>query len=195
MNKNKAAALLLSSALLLAVALPVLPSLLNSSDFYGIAIDEAGLPLIGYQPPSDGLAIVFFGYRTCQTVCPVQMVNLIELSRRLKGNRVDFLFVTLDPENDTDEALEQMIKGLGDAFSFYRPDNYQAAQKLASSFDDFAVKQSRKPENPIAHSARFHVMTSDYRRRLVYPTPDLNLKLVEQDLRRLLREMNSEKSS
>ncbi|TYC58226.1 SCO family protein [Marinobacter sp. BW6] len=173
----------------------MLPSLLNNSGFYGMAIDEPGENLNGYRPPENGLAVIFFGYRQCGTVCPVQLVNLIDLSQRLKGAKVEFLFVTLDPENDTAEALRQTVAGLGHSFRAYRPDNHRAAQELASAYNDFAVKNGGEANDLIAHSARLHVVTSDFYRRLVYTTPDLNLELVEQDIRRLLKENNSESST
>lgn len=172
-----------------------MPSLLKDNGFYGMSIDQPGQQVIGYQPPANGLAVIFFGYRECGTVCPVQLVNLIELSKRLEGTDVEFLFVTLDPENDTSESLRQMVAGLGAAFRTHRPENHTAARKLAAAYNDFAIKQGHTSDGLIAHSARLHVVTSDFRRRLVYPTSDLNLELVEQDLRRLLKENDSESAT
>lgn len=192
MNRQTTSILLFAAAFLLAIALPVMPSLLNHSGFYGMALDEPGERLNDYQPPRNGLAFIFFGYRQCGTVCPVQLVNLMELSQRFHGADVEFLFVTLDPENDTPEALEQTTASLGEAFRAYRPENHRAAQKLASAYNDFAVKQVGTTKDLIAHSANLHVVTGDFRRRLVYTTPDLNLELVEQDIRRLLKENKSE---
>ena len=195
MNRKTTSILLFATAFLLALALPVMPSLLNNSGFYGMAIDEPGESLKGYQPPKNGLAVIFFGYRQCGTVCPVQLVNLLELSQRLKDAKVEFLFVTLDPENDTPEDLQQTTASLGEAFRSYRPETHQSAQKLASAYNDFAVKQGGAPSDYIAHSANLHVVTSDFRRRLVYATPDLKLGLVEQDIRRLLKEYDSESAT
>lgn len=192
MNRKTTSILLFATAFLLALALPVMPSLLNTSGFYGLAIDEPGENLTGYQPPKNGLAVIFFGYRQCGTVCPVQLVNLMDLSQRLKDAKVEFLFVTLDPENDTPEDLQQTTASLGEAFRSFRPETHQLAQKLASAYNDFAVKQGGAPSDYIAHSANLHVVTSDFRRRLIYTTPDLKLGLVEQDIRRLLKEYDSE---
>ena len=195
MNRKTTSILLFATAFLLVLALPVMPSLLNNSGFYGMAIDEPGESLKGYQPPKNGLAVIFFGYRQCGTVCPVQLVNLLELSQRLKDAKVEFLFVTLDPENDTPEDLQQTTASLGEAFRSYRPETHQSAQKLASAYNDFAVKQGGVSSDSIVHGARLHVVTSDFRRRLVYATPDLKLGLVEQDIRRLLKEYDSESAT
>ncbi|WP_088558772.1 SCO family protein [Marinobacter sp. es.042] len=195
MNKKYTAILLFVSAFVVAAALPVMPSLLNNDGFYGMAINEPGAAVGDYRPPEEGLAIIFFGYQQCGTVCPVQLVNLMELSQRLEGADIEFLFVTLDPENDTPELLQQTTRSLGKAFRAYRPKNHRAAQKLASAYNDFAVKQGSTADDLIAHSANLHVVTRDFRRRLVYTTPDLNLELVEQDLRRLLKDKKSESSA
>lgn len=194
MSKKVFAILLFSVALLLAVALPVMPSLLNKSGFYGMVLDEPGTAIGEYQPPEEGLVVVFFGYQQCGTVCPVQTVNLMDLGERLDGENIEFLFVTLDPENDAEDTLQRTVQSMGKSFRAFRPDSFATAQKLASAYNDFGVKQRQTPDNPIAHSAALHVVTPDFRRRLVYTTPDLNLELVEQDLRRLL-ENNSENSS
>lgn len=194
MRKKVSTILLFSAAFLLAAALPVMPSLLDNTGFYGMALDEPGTAIGDYRPPEEGLAIVFFGYQQCGTVCPVQSVNLMELGERLKGENVEFLFVTLDPENDTEDTLLRTIQSMGEAFTAHRPDSFTAAQKLASAYNDFSVKQGHTQVNPIAHSAALHVVTADFRRKLVYTTPDLNLELVEQDLRRLLND-NSESST
>jgi len=194
-NRKTTSILLFATAFLLALALPVMPSLLNNSGFYGMAIDEPGESLKGYQPPQDGLVVIFFGYRQCGTVCPAQLVNLLDLSQRLDDAKVEFLFVTLDPENDTAQDLQQTMASLGEAFRSYRPETHQSAQKLASAYNDFAVKQGGAPSDYIAHSANLHVVTSDFRRRLVYATPDLKLGLVEQDIRRFLKEYDSESAT
>ena len=192
MRKKVSTILLFSAAFLLAAALPALPSLLDNTGFYGMALDEPGTAIGDYRPPEEGIAIVFFGYQQCGTVCPVQSVNLMELGERLKGEKVEFLFVTLDPENDTEDTLVRTVQSMGEAFTAYRPDSFTAAQKLASVYNDFAVKQANRTKDLIAHSANLHVVTGDFRRKLVYTTPDLNLELVEQDIRRLLKENNSE---
>ncbi len=128
MRKKVSTILLFSAAFLLAAALPVLPSLLDNTGFYGMALDEPGTAIGDYRPPEEGIAIVFFGYQQCGTVCPVQSVNLMELGERLKGEKVEFLFVTLDPENDTEDTLVRTVQSMGEAFTAYRPDSFTAAQ-------------------------------------------------------------------
>jgi len=143
MGINSYKILLFTGALLLACALPVMPSLLNKPGFYGLVTDLPVPELPAELVPDKGLSVVYFGYRQCGTVCPVQLVNLLNLHQRLENTPVEFLFVTLDPENDSRDLLDQAMAGLGDGFRAYRPDSPRAAQNLALAFGDFAIRDTR----------------------------------------------------
>lgn len=52
--------------------------------------------------------LVFFGYSQCPDVCPTTLSKLTSVARRLgeKGEDMVVLYVTVDPERDTPEALK-----------------------------------------------------------------------------------------
>jgi protein SCO1/2 len=54
------------------------------------------------------VVLVFFGYSTCPDVCPTTLSKLSRVAKRLGENRmkVKTLYVTVDPERDTPEALK-----------------------------------------------------------------------------------------
>ncbi|TVP77670.1 MAG: SCO family protein [Gemmatimonadales bacterium] len=58
-------------------------------------------------------AVVFFGFSNCPDVCPATLLNLSraldELSNR-EQDRVQVLFVTVDPERDTPERLDDWME-------------------------------------------------------------------------------------
>jgi protein SCO1/2 len=59
----------------------------------------------------DKVVLLFFGYTSCQDVCPATLAHLQSLVRNL-GNAagdVQVLFVTVDPENDTADHLKQYL--------------------------------------------------------------------------------------
>lgn len=187
--------LLFAGAVVLACALPFMPSLLNKQGFYGLVTD---LPIQGFPTelvPDQGLSVVYFGYRQCGTVCPLQLVNLLNLHQRLDNMPVNFLFVTLDPENDSQALLDATMAGFGDGFRAYRPESSRAAQNLALAFGDFAIRDTRNDMTTLSHGARLYVVSPGPRRRLVYTSPDLNLDLVEKDIRQLLAAVTSDKES
>ena len=55
--------------------------------------------------------VIFFGYTQCPDVCPTTMTGMAEAMKLLGGNseKVQVLFVTVDPERDTPELLAQYV--------------------------------------------------------------------------------------
>jgi protein SCO1/2 len=59
----------------------------------------------------DKVVLIFFGYTSCQDVCPATLSHLQSLVRNLgaASDDVQVLFVTVDPENDTAERLKEYL--------------------------------------------------------------------------------------
>jgi protein SCO1 len=55
--------------------------------------------------------LVFFGFTHCPDVCPTALQQASEVLRALgpKGDRLRFLFVTIDPERDTAAVLKDYL--------------------------------------------------------------------------------------
>ena len=53
--------------------------------------------------------LVFFGYTHCPDVCPATLFEMKEIKSRLKDNSeyIEFLFITVDPDRDTQEQLSR----------------------------------------------------------------------------------------
>ena len=64
------------------------------------------------------VVFVFFGFTQCPDVCPTTMAELAEVRRRLgaDGNRVQGVFVSVDPERDTAPVLKAYLTGLDPSF-------------------------------------------------------------------------------
>jgi protein SCO1/2 len=184
-------AILLASAVLLALALPFMQGLVSAASvdggFYGYKTNLPVPALPGAAVPRNGLNVVFFGYRSCGTVCPLQLVNLQALEQQWRGQPVHFVFVTLDPENDSQPLLDVTMGALGQNFRAVRPSSFRHAQALAGHYGDFAARQAGNGGD-INHSARLYVVTEDNRRQLLYATPELDLARVNADLTRLLEQ-------
>ena len=62
--------------------------------------------------------VLFFGYTHCPDVCPTTLAQLAQ-ARRLLGpqaDRVQVLFVTLDPERDTPQLLARYVPAFDPSF-------------------------------------------------------------------------------
>jgi protein SCO1 len=55
--------------------------------------------------------VVFFGYTQCPDICPTTLTTMKDVMRLLgpKADRVQVLFVTVDPERDTPEVLANYV--------------------------------------------------------------------------------------
>ena len=84
------------------------------------------------------VVVVFFGYTQCPDVCPTSMVELAEVKKLLgkDGERLQGLFVTVDPARDTPEVLKAYMGNFDPTFlalSAATPD------KLAQLAKDYKV--------------------------------------------------------
>lgn len=200
--------LLLSlSVAVLLFALPFLPGLLNGSDFYGLQRGQSLSAELWQPPAADSvpdtqpeLDLVFFGYLQCGTVCPQQLVNLKQLHDRLQGQPVRFLFVSLDPQRDTQAELDQAMSALGPGFQALRPASDRAARQLMLAFNEGAARYASDngPQGSgydFDHSGFLHVVRRSGVLELTYTSSVLDLNRVEQDLMHLLARNNGRSDS
>ena len=62
--------------------------------------------------------VIFFGFTQCPDVCPTSMSELAEAKRLLgpDGDRLQGLFVSVDPERDTPEVMKQYVSHFDPSF-------------------------------------------------------------------------------
>jgi len=102
------------------------------------------------------VTVVFFGYTQCPDVCPTTMVELAQVKKSLgkDGERVQGLFVSVDPERDTPEILKAYMASFDPSFIALRGTPEQA-QAAAKEFKVFFAKVPGKTEGSytIDHTA------------------------------------------
>lgn len=76
---------------------------------------------------SGKLVVVFFGYTQCPDVCPTTMQELAEVKHLLgpDGDKLQAVFVTVDPERDTTELLKAYVENFDASFVALRPTQEQ----------------------------------------------------------------------
>ena len=113
--------------------------------------------------------VVFFGYTQCPDVCPTTLVELATVKKQLgaDGDRVQGIFVTVDPERDTPELLKAYVDNFGAGFIALRgtPEETLAAAK---HFKVFFTKVPGKTEGSytIDHTAGSYLFDPQGRVRL-----------------------------
>lgn len=85
---------------------------------------------------------LFFGYTQCPDICPTNLLTMAEVMRQLgpDAQRVQVLFVTVDPERDTQALLAQYVPAFDARFIGLRGD-LPATEAVAKEFRVFYQKQ------------------------------------------------------
>jgi protein SCO1/2 len=111
---------------------------------------------------------VFFGYVYCPDVCPTTMGELALVMKELgkDAERVQVLFITVDPERDTPELLAQYVPGFHPSFLGLYGDT-DATMRTAKEFKVFYQKQPMSGSGySVDHSAGTYVYDASGRLRL-----------------------------
>jgi len=132
--------------------------------------------------------VVFFGYTQCPDVCPTTMAEMATVMQKLGplADQVQVLFITLDPERDTQELLANYVPAFDKRFIGLRG----TPEQTAKTAKEFKVFYSKVPGTDpgsytIDHTAGSYVFDRDGRLRLFIrhgqgPDP------IVHDLRQLL---------
>jgi protein SCO1 len=136
------------------------------------------------------VAVVFFGYTQCPDVCPTTMAELARIKQALgaDGQRVQGVFVTVDPERDTPQVLKAYVANFDPSFVALRGSPEQTAA-AAREFKVFYAKVPGKTAGSytVDHTAGSYVFDAQGRLRLFerYGTP---ADALAADLRQVLKD-------
>ena len=74
--------------------------------------------------------VVFFGFTQCPDVCPTALQEIAEAKRLLgaDGDKLQGIFITVDPERDSAELLKAYVGNFGPDFVALRPSPEQLPQ-------------------------------------------------------------------
>lgn len=105
-----------------------------------LAQAQAGLPLYGRGADGgevtvvSGWRLVYFGYTHCPDVCPMGLFTMSETLKALGplGERITPVFVTVDPERDTPEAMKEYVGFFHPRFVALSPSAGQLAEMAAA---------------------------------------------------------------
>lgn len=80
--------------------------------------------------------VIFFGYTHCPDVCPSTLIEMQEVMKELGtlADRVQLIFVTVDPERDTAELMAQYPLAFDPRFIGLRPADAAALTKVSKDF-------------------------------------------------------------
>jgi protein SCO1/2 len=126
------------------------------------------------------VTLLFFGYTSCPDVCPVQMANIGAVLRDLpaeSASRIKVVFVTTDPERDTQERLREWLGRMHPSFVGLRGSVEQVNAAEASLLLPQSVAEpphgapshGAPPEYFVGHATPVVVFDADGLARRMYP--------------------------
>ncbi len=136
------------------------------------------------------VTVVFFGYTQCPDVCPTTLAELAEVKRSLgaDADRMQGVFVTVDPERDTPEVLKAYMASFDPSFVALRGTAEQT-QAAAREFKVYYAKVAGQTDSSYTmdHTAGSYVIDAEGRLRL-FTRYGGGAKALADDLKLLLAE-------
>ncbi len=134
------------------------------------------------------VVVLFFGFTQCPDVCPTTLATMADVMKRLgaDADRVQVLFVTVDPERDTRAVIAPYVTAFDPRFVGLYGDR-DATARAAREFKVFYQKVPGRTEGTygIDHTAASYVIDAQGRLRL-YVRHQQTAEDLAADLRLLL---------
>ncbi len=135
------------------------------------------------------VVVLFFGFTHCPDVCPTTLAELALVAKELgkDADRMQVLFVTVDPERDTPEVLRQYVPSFNPSFLGL----YGDAEATARAAKEFKIYFQKQPlpggSYSVDHSAGTYILDPQGRLRL-FAQYGQGAPALLHDIRLLLRE-------
>lgn len=135
------------------------------------------------------VVVVFFGFTHCPDVCPTTMAELAAVARELgaDADKMQVLFVTVDPERDTPDVLRQYVPSFHPSFlGLYG--TLDETTRVAKEFKVYHQKQAQPGGGySVDHSAGTFVLDREGRLRL-FARYGVGKQALLHDIRLLLKQ-------
>jgi len=136
------------------------------------------------------VVVMFFGYTQCPDICPTTLTEMQQVMTILgpQSDKVQVLFVTVDPERDTAAILKQYVPAFDPRFLGLRPTDDAALEKIGKDFKIYYKKApgSSPGSYTMDHTAGSYAFDPDGRLRL-YIKHAQGPETLAHDLKELLK--------
>lgn len=136
------------------------------------------------------VVVMFFGYTQCPDVCPTTLTEMQQVMTLMgpQADKVQVLFVTVDPERDTAAILKQYVPAFDPRFLGLRPADPAALERVTKDFKIYykKVPGSSPGSYTIDHTAGSYAFDPEGHLRL-YIKHAQGPETLAQDLKELLK--------
>jgi protein SCO1/2 len=156
---------------------------------------SGGMPKLDFRMSAEGRPVtaadfrgkvvaLYFGYTHCPDVCPATLANLADMLGKVASPDVRVLFVTVDPERDTDQVMTDYAKAFSPQVVGLRG-SANALADLARTYR-VAYEVRKGPPYEVMHSNAVFFFDRDGRAKLV-TTDTADTAAMAADVKRLLQ--------
>lgn len=144
------------------------------------------------------VVMLFFGYTNCPDACPLALAEMAQVVTQLgpDGKWVQGLFVTVDPERDTQERLASYVPAFHPSFLGLRG-SLEETRQAADTFKIFFRADSPqgnahsghgadRGDYMVGHSTGIFILDMEGRPRLYVGASNRSVDSMVRDVRRLL---------
>ena len=136
------------------------------------------------------VVLMFFGYTQCPDICPTTLTEMQQVMSILgpQSDKVQVLFVSVDPQRDTAAILKQYVPAFDPRFLGLRPTDDAALEKVAKDFKIYYKKvPGTSPDSyTMDHTAGSYAFDPDGHLRL-YIKHAQGPEALAHDLKELLK--------
>ncbi|WP_199171528.1 MULTISPECIES: SCO family protein [Luteimonas] len=131
--------------------------------------------------------LLSFGYTHCPEVCPTSLLKAAQVRRALgdDGDRLQVVFVTVDPERDTADILRDYVGAFDPGFVALRGDD-AATRRAANSFRVTYRKVPTASSYAMDHTMVNYLVGPDGRLRLAFQYDQPREEMIE-DIRLVMQ--------
>ncbi len=135
------------------------------------------------------VVLIFFGYTSCPDICPMTMSVVDNVVDNLgdKGDQVQVLFVSVDPERDTQEKLKSYMEYFNDSFIGLSGTS-EEIDEVADDYNVFYEKEyvDSASDYLIGHNSSVLLITPKGEIFLRYPQNKMDPVSIASDIERIL---------
>jgi protein SCO1/2 len=142
------------------------------------------------------VVLLFFGFTNCPDVCPTALAEMAQVVKQVGADRMQGLFVTVDPERDTPEKLASYVPAFHPSFLGLRGSPEQTAQAAQEFKIHFQAQKADKGSNSgheaehssytVDHSTGIYIFDTQGRVRLYIRASDRSVETMVHDVKVLL---------
>lgn len=140
------------------------------------------------------VVLIFFGYTHCPDVCPLTLADFKQIKAELgaEAGRVNFVFITVDPERDTPDRLAEHMANFDPAIIALTGDRVDL-ETVWKAYGVYAAKAEAASASGylVDHTARVYAIDANGDLRMTYAF-GTESEAIAQDVAHLLAEKPSQ---